>query len=122
MMRLLYVSVHGTVEGQTGWADIDEVVPVLRARGWHVDLHQPPYLGAAPPGLLRRLRETVGLQLRSPTFVATMRSTCGPTRSHSLSRWPPGSSLCRSSRSATVRTRICSSHGRASGASGHRLF
>jgi glycosyltransferase involved in cell wall biosynthesis len=62
--RLLYVSLHATAPGQKGWADVDEIVDRLRARGWTVDLHQPSYVGKAPPGGLARLFETVTLQVR----------------------------------------------------------
>lgn len=62
--RLLYLSLHATALGQTGWADIDEIVDRLRARGWTVDLHQPSYVGKVPPSGLARLFETVALQMR----------------------------------------------------------
>lgn len=62
--RLLYVSLHATAPGQTGWADIDEIVSRLRARGWIVHLHQPDYVGKVPPGGVARLLGTLALQMR----------------------------------------------------------
>lgn len=63
-VRLLYLSLHGTAEGQAGWADIDEVITRLRTRGWDVDFHQPSYVGKRPPGVLARLAETTTMQLK----------------------------------------------------------
>lgn len=60
--RLLYVSLQATALGQTGWADVDEVVARLRSDGWMVELRQPSYVGKVPPGGLARLIETMALQ------------------------------------------------------------
>lgn len=62
--RLLYLSLHATAPGQSGWADVDEVVAWLRARGWTVDLHQPSYVGKVPPSGPGRLLDTLALQAR----------------------------------------------------------
>lgn len=63
-LKLLYLSLHATPEGQSGWADVDEVVEGLRQRLWHVDLHQPSYVGRTPPGGITRLLITMGMQVR----------------------------------------------------------
>lgn len=69
-VRLLYLSLHGTAEGQAGWADIDEVIDRLRTRGWDVEFHQPSYVGKRPPGVLPRLAETIWLQLKLASAIA----------------------------------------------------
>jgi glycosyltransferase involved in cell wall biosynthesis len=60
---VLYLSLQATAAGQTGWADVDEIIDRLRARGWIVDLHQPSYVGKRPPSGLARLIETLALQV-----------------------------------------------------------
>lgn len=79
-VNLLYLSLHGTAEGQTGWADIDEVITRLKHRGWKVEFNQPSYVGKTPPGVRARLVETLLMQLR--LFGATRRSDALYIRAH----------------------------------------
>lgn len=62
--RIAYLSLHGTGEGQTGWADVDEVIKGLREAGWSVDFRQPPYVGRTPPGGVARFFVLMAMQLR----------------------------------------------------------
>lgn len=80
--RLAYLSLHGTAEGQAGWADVDEVVSRLRERGWTVDFRQPSYVGATPPPAWRRFVETMAMQAR--LAVRLRRFDALYVRSHTL--------------------------------------
>lgn len=81
-MRLAYLSLHATPEGQSGWADVDEVVDGLRQRRWLVDLRQPGYVGHIPPGGVSRLFITMTMQLR--LAFALRRFDALYVRSHTL--------------------------------------
>ncbi len=80
--HLAYLSLHATAEGQTGWADIDEVVSGLARRGWRVDLRQPSYVGKTAPGGVARFAETMLLQARLATVLRRFDALY--VRSHTL--------------------------------------
>lgn len=97
-VRLLYLSLHGTAEGQAGWADINEVIGRLRAAGWDVEFHQPSYVGRRPPGILTRLFETTFLQLK--LAGAVRRANALYVRAHPLAY--PASLVARLTRTPIV--------------------
>jgi glycosyltransferase involved in cell wall biosynthesis len=80
--RILYLSLHATAPGQAGWADVDEIIDRLRARGWIVDLRQPSYVGRVPPGGVARLVETMTMQV--PVIPTVRKYDAVYVRSHVL--------------------------------------
>lgn len=54
-MRIAYLALQVTREGQASYAHVHEIIAGLRRRGVEVDLHEPGYArSAAEPGILRR--------------------------------------------------------------------
>lgn len=64
-LRLVYLCLQATIEGQASHAHVHEIIAGLRRRGWHVRLYQPSYAsGQRAPGALARLFEFLNVQLR----------------------------------------------------------
>ena len=65
-MRLAYVCLQATREGQASFAHVHEVIRGLEGRGWSVRLFQPGYASTARRvGVLRRLLAFLVVQLRT---------------------------------------------------------
>jgi glycosyltransferase involved in cell wall biosynthesis len=62
-VRIAYLCLQATREGQASHAHAHEIIEGLRLRGHEVDLHEPAYSCAAP-SILTRLREFASLERR----------------------------------------------------------
>src|SRR5437899_5504233 len=63
-MKLAYLTLQATQEGQAAHAHVHEIVQGLRRRGVDVTLFEPDYGGNSHPKPLRRLLQFARIQLR----------------------------------------------------------
>ena len=65
-MRLVYVCLQATRQGQASYAHVHEIIRGLEQRGWRVQLFEPSYVSSThEPGPLRRLIDAARLQFRA---------------------------------------------------------
>lgn len=64
-LRLTYLSLQSTSQGQAAHAHVNEIVNGLRRRGWEVTLYQPAYEGE--PSKVGRLAHMLLIQVRALT-------------------------------------------------------
>lgn len=71
-MRLVYLCLQATRQGQASYAHVHEIIDGLEHRGWHVRLLQPSYVHSGrEPGPVRRLVEFAWVQLKALPALAT---------------------------------------------------
>jgi len=63
-LRIAYLCLQATTEGQASHAHVHEVIRGLRASGHQVDLFEPRYAGGKAPGALGRFLEFARIQRR----------------------------------------------------------
>ncbi len=63
-MKIAYLCLQATTQGQASYAHVHEIIAGLRAAGHEVDLFEPGYAGGPAPGALRRLLEFRRVQKR----------------------------------------------------------
>jgi len=80
-VRLVYICLQATRQGQASYAHVHEIIRGLERRGWRVQLFQPSYVNSTrEPGSLRRLIEVAWLQIRA--LPAILRADVVYVRAH----------------------------------------
>lgn len=86
-LRIAYLSLQATTQGQASHAHVHEIIAGLRDAGHAVTLHEPAYAGERAPGALGRLAEFARIERRLVREIRTDAYDVLYVRGHALA-WP----------------------------------